>query len=437
MTAMTKDHLLNVDSYGCIFMYATHRDLTTAPRHIIRMSEPVNPEILLEALKTTLIRFPQFGIGLTRGETRYDYRFLDLPPVVLPFEDRSPYYIGSDDTNGYLFLCGYRDNTIFLEYHHCISDGRGFDQFIRCVIFYYLKYCGKPVENDGSIRTLDTEYTPKESEDGFIRLAQAPQSSDNHIDEVPSFHVPCENDEDSNELTTEITFSLAQLKGYLKPNGLSPLPYLMTALSHGIYRTYYQGTDHREPIIAEVPMDLRTQVHSETTRFYVALLDLPFQYEYFDLPFVEACRKCKEVFDSQKALPHAAWWALKNASRVSSTHHSDMPIAEKEAMMRQQARNYIRRDTFILTNIGAFALPECMQPYVLDYSAILPSAHQPFGVLISSYQDTLKISLSQRDFAPKLVHNVVAVLQETGMDVHTMSYPFHVTRYDGLHLGSS
>ena len=61
------NHLLDVDSYGCIFMYATHCDLTTAPRHIIRMSEPVRPEELREALKIALLRFPQMGLGLVRG----------------------------------------------------------------------------------------------------------------------------------------------------------------------------------------------------------------------------------------------------------------------------------------------------------------------------------------------------------------------------------
>ena len=119
------NHLLDVDSYGPVFMYATNRDLTTAPRHIIRMAEPVDPELLREALKIALLRFPQMGLGLERGETQYRYRLLTDPPVVLPFDDISPYYIGSEDTNGYLFCCGYRENTIYLEYQHCTSDGRG------------------------------------------------------------------------------------------------------------------------------------------------------------------------------------------------------------------------------------------------------------------------------------------------------------------------
>ncbi len=69
-----RDALLNVDSYGAIFMYATHKDLTTAPRHIIRMTEPVDPRVLLAAVRTALDRYPQFGLGLVRGDKQYSYR---------------------------------------------------------------------------------------------------------------------------------------------------------------------------------------------------------------------------------------------------------------------------------------------------------------------------------------------------------------------------
>ncbi|MDY3617431.1 hypothetical protein [Agathobaculum sp.] len=428
--------LLEVDSYGCLFMYATHKDLTTSPRHIIRMTEPVDPAVLLDALKTALIRFPQFGLGLTRGDKRYAYRLLDKPPVVLPMDDRSPYYMGSEDTNGYLFLCGYRDSTIYLEYHHCTSDGRGFDQFIRCVLFYYLRFMGHPVENDGSIRTLETEFTPLDCEDGYLLLRGMPQSDADHHEDIPSFHLPqfdSENDDD--ELTTELTLSLSDVLDYTRTHGVTPVTFLMTALSMGMYRTYYEGTGRKEPIIAEIPMDLHAYTKTPTTRFFLSLLDLPFFYEYFSLPFVDACKACKAYFDTQRSLPHAVYWALKNARRVAAAHKSgETTVGEKERLMRQQARDYIRRDSFILTNVGAFKLPSSMEPFVDDYAAILPCAFQPFGVLVSSYRDTLKVSLSQRDFNYKLVENVRAVLRENGFETTALPYTFHVTRYDGLHL---
>ena len=348
--------------------------------------------------------------------------------------DISPYYIGSDDTNGYLFLCGYKGNTIYLEYQHCTSDGRGFDEFIRTILYYYLLGMGHPVD-PGRIRTNETEFTPQDCEDGYLRLRGMPQSDADHHPDVPSFHMPeYDSTNDDNELTTELTISLPQLLAYTKGNGVTPMTFLMTAISMGMYRTYYAGTDRKEPIIAEVPMDLRAYVKTTTTRFFVSLLDLPFFYEYFSMPFLEACQACKAYFDTQKNLPHAVFWALKNANRVAKSHKLDMPIDEKEQMMRQQARDYIRRDSFILTNIGEFKLPPSMEPFVKDYSAILPCAFQPFGILVSSYRDTLKVSISQRDFNYHLVENIRAVLREIGFETTALPYTFHVTRYDGLHL---
>lgn len=427
--------LLQTDSYGCIFMYATHKDLTTAPRHLIRMSEPVDPRVLLLAVRTALDRYPQFALGLKRGNTQYSYCLLKKPPVVLPMDDISPYYIGSDDTNGYLFLCGYKENTIYLEYQHCTSDGRGFDQFIRTILFYYLRGMGYDVKNDGTIRTLDTPFVMQDCEDGYLRLRGMPQSDAAHHDDVPCFHMPeYDSAKDDNELTTELTLSLPNVLHYTKQNGVTPLTFLMTAISMGMYRTYYEGTDRKEPIIAEVPMDLRAYVKTSTTRFFVSLLDLPFFGEYFQLSFPEACQACKAYFDTQRSLPHAVYWALKNARRVSKAHKSDLPIDEKEQMMRQQARDYIRRDSFILTNIGAFKVPDCMAQYITDYAAILPCAFQPFGILVSSYRDTLKVSISQRDFNYHLVENIRTVLREIGFDTTALPYTFHVTRYDGQHL---
>ena len=435
MMTTTKDPVLNVDTYGNIFMYASHRDLTTSPRHIIRMRDPVDPELLQIALTLAIRRFPQMSVGLTRGETAYSYHYNTLPPVVLPFEDHlSPYWMGSEDTNGYLFLCGYHENTIILEYHHCTADGRGFDQFIRCVLFEYLRLCGCPVENDGSIRTCETIFQPEECEDGFPLLEDVERSGDNHHDDVPVFHIPeLDSRTDANEIVTEFSFPFADMKAFLKKNGGSPLTYVMTAVSHAMAATYFKNGE-RQTIAAEVPMDLRSLVPSETTHFFVSLLDLPFFAEYFDLSFAQACRKCSEYFETQRTLEHSAWWAKANGDNVYALHTSDLPIEEKEEQMRQRARNYIRRDTFILTNIGGFNIPDSMKPYVLDYAAILPSAFQPFGVLVSSYNGILKITLAQRDHSMALKQNLLDVLASTGVTAQTKTYPFHTTRYDGRYL---
>ncbi len=436
MTTNNKKKAVQADSYGPVFMYATHRDLATAPRHMIRMSEPVDPNLLQKAVELALIRFPQMKIGMTRGAHDYHYYYNDRPPVVLPFEDISPYHMGSADNNGYLFTVGYQDKTIYMEYQHSVADGHGFDQLIRSVLFEYLTLCGKPVENDGSIRTRETAFSPSECEDGYQKLDRADPSEEGHYTVDTSFHpqIPQARYDDSPELMTEVTFSFEEMHKWTKAHGVSPVSLLYTALSFAIYRTYYTEADRGTPIVAEVPMDLRQIVPSDTTRFFVALLDLPFEYEWFSLPFAEACAKVKEAFNTQRAPRHAAFWGQAGSRRVHEGHISAVSIDEKEQTMREMARNYIRRDSFILTNIGEFCLPESMCPYVEDYGAILPSAHQPFGVLVSSYQGTMKVSLAQKDESGSLRDYFCAELERCGIHTEQKNYAYHPTRYDGAKL---
>ncbi len=435
MNTLLPSEILQADSYGPTFMYATHRDLATAPRHIIRLTEAVNPDLLQKATELALIRFPQMRVGLTRGEKDYHYYFNDLPPVVLPFSDISPYYMGSDDNNGYVFTVGYNDRTIYMEYQHSISDGHGFEMFIRSVLYEYLTLCGHPIENDGSIRTRDTEFTLSECEDGYPLLDRADPSSEGHYEVTKSLRVPVENEDyESNERMTELTFPYAALSLWTHSHGATPISLLYTALCFALYRTYYTDDDIGTPVVAEIPMDLRQVVPSETTHFFAALLDLPFEYDWFELPFEEACRNVRAVFDKQRAPRHAAFWGKSGSTRVTKGHTADMAIDEKEELMRKAARDYVRRDSFILTNIGSFNLPASMEEYIEDYGAILPCAYQPFGILISSYKGIMKVSLAQRDDSPALADAFADELEQRGIPVKQKTYEFHPTRYDGLKL---
>lgn len=435
MNTQLSREILAADSYGPVFMYATNRDLACCPRHIIRMTEPVDPVLLQKATELALIRFPQMRIGLSRGENAYHYYTNDLPPVVLQFPDISPYYMGSDDNNGYMFTVGYRDKTIFMEYQHSTCDGHGFDLFIRTVLYEYLTLCGHPIQNDGSIRTRDTEFSLSECEDGYKLLDQVEQSSEGHYEVKNSFHVPIENDDcNANERMTELTFPYASVSLWTHSHGATPISLLYTALSFALYRTYYTDDDIGTPVVAEVPMDLRQVVPSDTTHFFVSLLDLPFEYDWFDLPFEEACRNVRAMFDKQRAPRHSAFWGKAGSTRVTEGHTADMPIDEKEEMMRAMGHNYLRRDSFILTNIGSFNLPESMEPYIEDYGAILPCACQPFGILISSYKGIMKVALAQRDDSPALADAFADELEQRGIPVRQMTYEYHPTRYDGLKL---
>ena len=123
------------------------------------------------------------------------------------------------------------------------------------------------------------------------------------------------------------------------------------------------------------------------------------------------------------------------ADRCESLHEADMPLAEKMQAAQKVTTDFVLEDSFLITNVGRFALPESCRPYVLDYGAILPCAVQPFALLISSYGDKMKLSVAQRGHDMQVVEDLCAGLRQLGIQPETLSYPFVVTRYNGLECG--
>ena len=426
--------LLRTDSYAKIFLYNTNETVACVPRHIIRMRDKVDPDKLQQAVEQALLRFPHMVLGVEATDTQFVYRRNVLPPVVLPFDGvEKRYTIGSPDTRGYLFLVGYEGNTITMEYQHSISDGRGFEEFIRCVLFQYLQLCGCPVENDGSVRGMDTLWTPDESANGYEQLADQEFSPDGIWKKPEAAHAWDLTDlGDAPEIVTEFTFPFAALHDYGKSIGVSPLSIVAPLLMRAFDRKFGEPD---KPVISQIPVDLRPLLPTPTTRYFICFIDLPYLPEYRDLPLEEVFRRTKAFLKEQMEPERLLYRAKAAADRCLQLHEADMPLADKMAAGQKVCKDFVLEDSFLITNVGRFKLPESCMPYVLDYGAILPCAAQPFAMLVSSFGDKMKLSVAQRDHDMQVVEDLTAGLQEIGVQAQTMSYPFRMTRYNGLECG--
>lgn len=421
---------LRTDSYGKIFLYCTPNDCACVPRHTIQMSERVRPDVLKEAVKTALLRFPHMMLRIEATETQLRYRLNVEEPVVLPFDGVwTRYVIGTSDTHGYLFLVGYQDDKIYMEYQHSTSDGRGFEEFIRCVLFNYLKLCGKPVENDGTVRGLDSVYTVGESEDAYQHLAES-YSSQGIYQKPPALHADALTDlGDRPEVISEIIFPFEQLHRAAKSMGASPLSVIAPLFSR-TFRSKF-GADSQAPVISQIPVDLRPYIPSATTRYFICFLDLPYEAEYDQLPLDEVCKRTKAFLKEQMAPELLLFRAKRASDACRELHERDIPLMEKIAEASKMSKNFVLEDSFLITNVGEFRVPESMKPYVLDYGAVLPCACQPCAMLISSYNGNMKISIAQRTHDLDLAVGFSNLLSQLGIDVRINNYPFRVTWYEG------
>ncbi|MDO5142576.1 MAG: hypothetical protein Q4D31_06115 [Eubacteriales bacterium] len=426
--------LLRTDSYAKIFLYNTHETVACVPRHTIRMRDEVQPDKLRRAVERALLRFPHMMIGTEPTDTAFRYRANVLPPVVLPFDGiEHRYTIGTKDTNGYLFLVGYHGKTITMEYQHSISDGRGFEEFIRCVLFQYLLLCGYPVENDGTVRGMDTRFSPDESADGYRQLADQEFSPAGIWRKPAASHAWELTDQgDAPEVVTEVTFPFAQLHDYGKSIGVSPLSIVAPLLMRAFDQKFGEPD---KPVIAQIPVDLRPLLTTQTTRYFICFIDLPYLPEYRALPLDEVFRRTKAFLTSQMEREQLLYRAKAASDRCVELHEADMPLADKMQASQKVTRDFVLEDSFLVTNVGRFKMPASCMPYIEDYGAVLPCAVQPFAMLVSSFGDRMKLSVAQRDHDMQVVDQLVAGLREIGIETRTNSYPFVVTQYNGLACG--
>ena len=135
---------------------------------------------LREAVEQALLRFPHMMLTAELTETS-----VPLPPKRAARRSAAVrrcihrYTIGS---KGYERILYFSSATTTRPSIWSISTlsrmDAGSEEFIRCVIVPVPENCGFPVENDGSVRGMDTRWSPEESANGYEQLADREFSPD-------------------------------------------------------------------------------------------------------------------------------------------------------------------------------------------------------------------------------------------------------------------
>ena len=144
-------------------IYAADAQLYNTIRIAITMTEPIVPELLAAALQTAAKRFPYFAVKLVHsGEALY---FEPNPaPFVLSSGGRT-ITLGTSESNCHLFAFAYRDNALFVDTSHFITDGNGVFPFLKTILYCYLHLLHPDeVFDESTIALPSSPISPEEAE---------------------------------------------------------------------------------------------------------------------------------------------------------------------------------------------------------------------------------------------------------------------------------
>ncbi|MCF0229073.1 MAG: hypothetical protein HUJ76_05195 [Parasporobacterium sp.] len=152
---------------GNLYFYVGTGTATALLSTHIRMTDPVDRDILQKAVDTAMKRYPYLCVrpGIIDGS--YYLMPNNLPFVVTDDGEFTP--LGEAASNYHLITFSCKDDEIMFNFDHGLMDGRGSTDPIRSVLYYYCRFrYGRDFDCPG-VKTADSPIAESEYECPYER----------------------------------------------------------------------------------------------------------------------------------------------------------------------------------------------------------------------------------------------------------------------------
>ena len=317
----------------------------------IRMKQDVDGSALSAAADETMERYPYFRV-------RYEEHGGDFYAVEnrLPFEafkSEEPVPLGGAQNNYYLIGVTYSGSSIFVSFHHGLSDGRGVKSFVETLIFNYCRAAFGSTAADDGILTDPEEITEAETAEPCGEKYSVDKSALGKVEGVSrkGFTLPETEGEKALHRRYEFRFSQEEFMELCRQNGASPVVMLSVMMSRAIRGLY---PDSGEVINSNFPVDARAALDVEGTyKNCVKSISLPYGEAEQQMSTKELCSRYKSLMNQQRTPERCRDEFNKIIMLLNAVSHLHS-FSKKRMIMR--FLDDLRLDTYLISYIGQFRL---------------------------------------------------------------------------------
>ena len=399
------------------YFYASHLTSGCVPRFVVTLRLGIDEDILRIALDDIQQRFPQMSVQIQRTADGKNYELVDNPRPIPIFTDNGSVVrtMGTEQTNYHLVTITSYEKYMIFDFHHLLGDGTGFIIFIKAMVYHYLELRGVPLENDGTILTVDQDRSEEEWEDPYIKLAdkecELPQW---YKPGLKAFSIPVSTDDNPTDTVVQIRLPFKRFSEVFKSFGSSPVTFLSLIFCHAIFEKYEESIGDR-CIVASVPVNLRPYYPTKTLRYFITVASLAHAEIFRKEDLVGQLHTQKSLLDEQTNPTILTKLAQNHIEGMRKFRELDMTVEEKAILMDDKVRKSMENFTFVITNMGNITLPASMQQYIDEFYPILPTATCPYTIATTTWKGELMLSITQRSTDTSVCKRFVEILND--MDI--------------------
>lgn len=379
------------------------------------LKEPVNRDLLQQALDETLPLFPVFNTRLRQGMFWYYFEENGKRAPKVVEENTYPcQYIEAAANRSYLFRVTYYKCRINLEVFHVLADGMGGMNFLRELTYKYLRLAHEELaekvpdclSKDTSLDATDSfleNYTKGAAKTYKSEVAYLLKGDTFERGKMGLFHGHLQ---------------LNQVKQRAKAYGATINEYLVSALCYSIYKEKLHSQPVPEPITVSVPVNLRPYFQSNTTRNFFVMVTAVFRAQRENHTFEDVIASVRESLRPQMTREHLEAVFSYNVSNEKKLMLRAVPWMLKKPAMKYVYNAAAKANTTTVTNVGSLQIEEAYRPYVENYFAFISrSKGQDLKCAISSYENHLNLVVTSVLKDVEVQRGLFSFLAEDGIDI--------------------
>lgn len=387
-----------LDNSAKIFPVSAGKRYSTVFRISAVLKEDVKKEILEQALKKALEKFPSFRVRMKQGFFWNYFEYNTKEPIVEEETDYPCKYIDPKTNENYLFKVTYFKNKINIDIYHALTDGNNGNDFFKEIVYNYIEIAYKE-EFKEDIRTA-RKYNYNE-EDSYIKNYDKNAKNNNSSKKAYVLK--------GDKLTLGAVgviheiINLEQLKTICKEKQVTTTQYLTAVLIWSMYQEQYKKYNGKKPIKVCIPVNLKKYFPSNTISNFFSYITLELEKENmkdFDtiLTFV------KDDFEKRLTFEELEKTMSGNVKLGQNPIVKIIPLPLKKIFVRLAYLEIRKYTTITFSNIGRIGMIGKYKEYIEEFLFLI--APEPV--------ETIKCSSCT--FENKLVFTFTTILEDTAIE---------------------
>ncbi len=420
----TTPQWLKLDNAATVYPAASRRDWMAMFRFSAQLTEPVDPDILQQAIGRVMPRFPGFALRLRRGLFWHYLEHTEALPTVQPDVNNPCVAMDMEENNGFLFRVRYYANRIAVEVFHVLSDGTGGLCFFKTLVAEYLTLRYRvAIPRGGDILDCGEPPRPSELEDAFLKYAGKETLSRR---EDNAFYIRGDQEPPDHIHITTGMIPVAEVLSRAREKGATLTEYLTAVLLLSVdtlQRRETKSTRRMKPVKVCVPVNLRAFFPSDTLRNFALYVNpgIDPKLGVYTLDEIIKAVHCYMGLEATKKRLGARF--ATNVRTVKNPVLRMTPLFIKNLVIRigfSWAGD--RKTSTILTNLGNTRVPDEMAAYVTRMELVLgPLSRNRVVSAALSYGDTLYYSFTRTITDSRLEREFFKNLVKLGIHVKVES----------------